>query len=75
PVVARECAAVPETVGDAALLLPADSGPVTIAEGLAAVLERPRLARHLVELGRVRRKAFAPERARATFLEHLASVA
>jgi L-malate glycosyltransferase len=38
PIVARCCAAVPETVGDAALLLPAEQGPAFYAEAVTETL-------------------------------------
>src|SRR5258708_36878153 len=38
PIVARACAAIPETVGDAAFLLPPDQGPVLFAEAVTELL-------------------------------------
>ncbi len=42
PIIARGCAAIPETVGDAALVLPPDEGPTFFAEAATALLaDRP----------------------------------
>lgn len=38
PIVARACAAIPETVGDAALLLPPEQGPTFFAEAVTETL-------------------------------------
>ena len=38
PIVARACAAIPETVGDAALLLPPEQGPAFYAEAVTETL-------------------------------------
>jgi L-malate glycosyltransferase len=40
PIVARACAAVPETVGEGAVLLPAYEGPVLFAEAIGEVLAK-----------------------------------
>ena len=61
PIVARACAAIPETVGDAALLLPADQGPTLFAEAVTELLaHRP----HRKRPGR--RRAPPARRARTT---------
>jgi glycosyltransferase involved in cell wall biosynthesis len=54
PVVARACAAIPETVGDAALLLPEHKGPTFFAEGVAQVLGDHEARDQLVAAGRRR---------------------
>ncbi len=54
PIIARACAAIPETVGDAAFLLPADGGPVLFAEAVAEVLSNDPVRRELVAAGRRR---------------------
>ncbi|HUI49340.1 MAG TPA: glycosyltransferase family 4 protein [Acidimicrobiia bacterium] len=51
PVVARACAAIPETVGDAALLLPPEQGPTFFAEAVCELFNRPPLQRALVDNG------------------------
>ena len=54
PVVARAWAAVPETVGDAALLVPPAEGPAFFAEAAAELLARRSLYDDLVARGRRR---------------------
>ena len=54
PVVARSCAAIPETVGDAGLLLPAWSGAELIGEAIARVVDDADLRADLVGRGRRR---------------------
>lgn len=60
PVVARAAAAVPETVGDAAVLVDSD-GPLGLSEAVGRVLSDGRLRRALVERGRHRSEVFDPE--------------
>jgi len=62
PVVARDFGAISETAGDAALILPADSGACELAEAIHRVLSDGALRHHLVERGRVRRERYRPER-------------
>jgi glycosyltransferase involved in cell wall biosynthesis len=54
PIVARACAAIPETVGDGALLLPPDHGPAFFAEAVTEMLANGPLRRELVAGGRRR---------------------
>lgn len=54
PIVARACAAIPETVGEGAFLLPPDQGPVLFAEAVAEMLSNEPVRRKLVEGGRRR---------------------
>lgn len=54
PVVARACAAIPETVGDAGLLLPAWAGSELIAEAIVRVIGDTALRTDLVDRGRRR---------------------
>ena len=61
PIVAFAAAAVPETVGEAGLLLEAKS-PSTVAAAVHRVLTDAPLRRHLVARGRRRAADFAPER-------------
>ena len=75
PIVARACGAIPETVGDAGVLLPPESGSLLFAEAVEAVLSDPALRQRLVAAGRERLPAFDPERARCAFLHHILSVA
>jgi L-malate glycosyltransferase len=75
PIVARACGAIPETVGDAGLLLPPEAGSLLFTEAVHAVLSDETLRRRLVEAGRRRLSAFDPDDARAAFLRNLVSVA
>ncbi len=54
PIVARACAAIPETVGDAALLLPPDQGPAFFAEAVTEMLSNEPLQQDLIAAGRRR---------------------
>ena len=74
PVVARAWGAVPETLGGAGVLLPADAGPLLAAEALSRVLEDGSLRLDLVERGRERLAHFDPDRAGAAVLAHLLDV-
>jgi L-malate glycosyltransferase len=62
PVVARPHAAIPETAGDAALLVP-DPDLGTFAEAVRLVLHEPALRDELAARGRARLRAFQPENA------------
>jgi glycosyltransferase involved in cell wall biosynthesis len=74
PIIARDFAAVPETLGGAGLLLPADDDPLLLAEAMAEMLSNDELRKQCVDAGRRRAEAFDPDRARAVFLEHLLDV-
>jgi L-malate glycosyltransferase len=74
PVLARDYAAVPETLGDAGLLLPRDSGPLLLAEGMVELLDNQPLRTELVSRGRRRLTDFEPDTARATFVANIAEV-
>ncbi len=54
PIIARGCAAIPETVGDAALLVPPHEGPTFFAEAVTALLASDGLQANLVAAGRRR---------------------
>ena len=54
PVVAIGTGAIPETLGGAGLVLPADAGPVLLAEALVEVLSNGELRDGLVARGRER---------------------
>jgi len=74
PVVTRAFSAIPETVGDAGLLLPAEDDPMLVAEALAEVLTNQTLRSELVRRGRDRLTHFDSERAYVAFLGHLLDV-
>ena len=70
PVVAARGGAIPDTVGDAALLVPAgDTGALRGA--IARVLSEPALARELAERGALRAKLFRWDRSAARVAELL----
>jgi glycosyltransferase involved in cell wall biosynthesis len=75
PIVARACAAIPETVGDAGILLPPEDDPMLMAEAMMAIVEDRSLRATLINRSRRRLRAYAPEVARTTLLENLISVA
>ncbi|HET9442551.1 MAG TPA: glycosyltransferase, partial [Acidimicrobiales bacterium] len=75
PVVARACGAIPETAGDAALVLPPDDDPALLAEAMAAVLDDVSLRATLVERGQARLDRFDLARSAEAFLGHLAGLA
>jgi glycosyltransferase involved in cell wall biosynthesis len=54
PIIARSFAAIPETVGDAALLLPPHVGPTFYAEAMTELMANRPLQEHLVARGRAR---------------------
>jgi glycosyltransferase involved in cell wall biosynthesis len=56
PVVVKGAAAVPETVGEGALVLPADAGPVLAAEAIHEVLNNDHLRWSLIHRGFQRAK-------------------
>ncbi|HET6794993.1 MAG TPA: glycosyltransferase [Acidimicrobiales bacterium] len=75
PVLARRFAAVPETLGDAGLLLPPEASPAEAAEAMAMLIADRPLADALAARGHGRLAAYDPDAARATFLRHLLSLA
>jgi glycosyltransferase involved in cell wall biosynthesis len=74
PTIARAHAAIPETMGDAGVLLPPEDDPILMAEAMAEVLGDPALRSELVARGRRRLEVFDPDVARAALLDHLLSV-
>jgi len=66
PVVAYAAAAVPETVGDAGVLVP-DKSPVLVASAVHRVLSEPKARDDLVAAGRARAARFTPDIAAAAF--------
>jgi glycosyltransferase involved in cell wall biosynthesis len=70
PIVARAAAAIPETAGDAALLVDEDR-PELVAELLHLARSDADLRRTLVARGRARAELYAPERTEATLARQL----
>ena len=75
PIVARAFGAIPETLADAGLLLPANDGPTLLAEAMAEMLSSRDVAQKFVARGKRRLAGFDPEDARRDALGHLLSVA
>jgi L-malate glycosyltransferase len=71
PVVARDFGAIPETLGGAGVLLPAEDDVFLIAETLAEVLTDAAVRAKLIDRGLARSAAVSADDARATFLGHL----
>jgi glycosyltransferase involved in cell wall biosynthesis len=71
PVVARAWAAIPETVGGAGLVLPADAGLLLTAEALESVISDEGTRKLLVDGGRERVARLDVKAAEAAFLRHL----
>jgi L-malate glycosyltransferase len=74
PIVARAFGAIPETLGDAGLLLPPEEDPLLVAEAMAELLTSETLRAEFARRGRQRLTAFDVEAANATFLQHLLHV-
>jgi len=73
-VVALRAAAVPETAGDAALVLD-DDDPALVAGAVRHLALHPDLASRLREAGLVRAAGYAPEVAGPILLQRLLSLA
>lgn len=74
PIVAFAAGAVPETMGDAGLLLTSNR-PAGVAAAVHRVASDPALAERLVEAGHRRLEAFAPAATRARFVDVLGRLA
>ncbi len=74
PVIAQASSAIPETLGDAGILLHSKQPAVT-AEIIHRVVSDRQLRARLIERGRQRAQGFAPEQVGARFLEHLRATA
>jgi glycosyltransferase involved in cell wall biosynthesis len=75
PVLARACAAIPETVADAGLVIPGDSGPALFAEALGELLGNEALQVELTSRGNRRLTEFDAADHQRVFLEALLDVA
>jgi L-malate glycosyltransferase len=74
PVLARACAAIPETLGDGGLLLPDWAGAELIAEAITRVVEDASLRRDLIERGRRRLRELIQVDASVEMLEAIGEV-
>lgn len=75
PVLARSCAAIPETMGDAGLLLPEDASAELIAEAMAELITSQPLRDDLIKKGHHRVGGFDPDLARGVILNSILAVA
>ena len=69
PVVARGCGAVPDTVGGAGIVVPADAGVCDLTEAVAEVLRNRALAAHLRTKGHARVKEIESQDPTAEFMK------
>ena len=74
PVLARGCAAIPETVGEGGLLLPAWAGAELIAEAIDRIVRDEPLRKDLVARGRSRLHQLTEVDARVAMLEAIGEV-
>ncbi|MGI8792439.1 MAG: glycosyltransferase, partial [Acidimicrobiales bacterium] len=74
PIVARDFAAIPETLGGAGLLLDAEATVLGLAEGMHELIANRELVETYRRLGKDRLEAFDADRSRATFLSHIAEL-
>ncbi|MCH2415090.1 MAG: glycosyltransferase, partial [Acidimicrobiales bacterium] len=74
PVVGRAVGAMPDTVGDAGLLLPEDAGPEMFAEAVGELLDDQGLRSRMAFRGRQRLRDFDEDAATTAFREALAGV-
>jgi glycosyltransferase involved in cell wall biosynthesis len=74
PVIARRCAALPETIGAAGVLLPRSGGPLLLAEAMAELLGNEKLRLDLQSAGRRRLAEFDSEAYRLDFLSLLGTL-
>jgi glycosyltransferase involved in cell wall biosynthesis len=73
PIVAYASSAIPETLGDAGLLLESKE-PLVVAAAVDRVLSDADLRKQMIEAGRARLDAFDLSRSRATLLEAISTV-
>jgi len=74
PIIARRFAAVPETLGDAGVLLDPDDGALVAAEAMAATIEDQDLRSALAAKGKERILDFSADVAKEQMLGHLLAV-
>ncbi len=71
PVIARDAGAVADTVGDAAIVLPTNSGPALFAEAITTVDSDDQVRRHLTARGYQRVRAIEEAGHTAAFVERV----
>jgi glycosyltransferase involved in cell wall biosynthesis len=74
PVVARQFAAIPDTIGDAGICLAPEDGPAVFAEAVTELVAVPELGEVLAKRGRERVKDYDSDLARVTLLHNLLEV-
>ena len=74
PIIARAFAAIPETLGDAGILIPPDEGPIVGAEAMATLASDKALQTDLTERGHRRLKEYSADRSRSIFRSHLTEI-
>jgi glycosyltransferase involved in cell wall biosynthesis len=74
PVLARAAGAIPETLGDAGLMIGPDDGTLVAAEAMYEILTNEQLRTELVERGTRRLAGFRPDAARKVLLGQLATL-
>lgn len=74
PVLARATAAIPDTCGDAGVLLPPDAGAAEFAAAVESIIDDPLLRKELVESGRRNVLRFDTESGIRRFIDVVAGV-
>ena len=75
PTMARNIAAIPETMGDAGVLLPAEENPLLAAEAMAELIDNEDYRQILIQKGRARVEKYDPDIARAELLNYILALA
>ena len=75
PVLACDCAAVPETLGGAGFLLPPDPSPTLVAEAMAELLRDAALREELSTRGRARLATFGSDHLERDFVDLVLGIA
>lgn len=71
PVIARGCAALPDTIGGAGIVLDPSAGPTHLAEAIAAVVGSPTLSAQLASAGQARAAELSVEAAEFDFVRRV----
>ena len=74
PILARDCAAIPETLGGAGFLVPGADGPELYAEAIMELVANERLRDDLIRRGRERLTSFDTSRTKRALLAALLEV-
>jgi L-malate glycosyltransferase len=71
PTIARNIAAIPETMGDAGMLLPAVDDPLLAAEAMSEMIENNEYRNILIEKGKNRAAKYDPDISRGEMLNYI----